>query len=104
MDVSLQMEAEERGIKLPEVPEYTVFFFDDSGAIPAGMSEDLTGWYTKRSDDTEPRIVDERADGPFVTEAKAFAKVENTIKSNSLLNKSANNLRDYYKNRKRRGD
>jgi hypothetical protein len=54
------------------VKAVTVYWLDDSGAIPAGMSEDLSGWWWERLVD-EWGTDDENHDGPFATKQDAIA-------------------------------
>ena len=47
----------------------TVYLLDDSGAIDAGMSEDLSGWWWGIGVDG----LNSYCDGPFVTKQEAIA-------------------------------
>ena len=49
----------------------TVYWLDDSGAIPAGMSEDLSGWRWGIGVDMGYAY----GDGPFVTRQEAILAV-----------------------------
>ena len=46
-------------------PAVTVYWLDDSGAIPAGLSEDLSGWWGGGRNSY--------CDGPFATKRDAIA-------------------------------
>ena len=50
-------------------PAVTVYWLDDSGAIDAGMSEDLSGWWWGIG----VAGLNSYCDGPFVTKQEAIA-------------------------------
>ena len=55
--------------------EVTVYWLDDSGAIPAGMSEDLSGWWWGIGMDG----LNSYCDGPFATKQEAIAASQTEV-------------------------
>lgn len=54
--------------------EVTVYWLDDSGAIPAGLSEDLSGWWWGVGMDG----LNSYCNGPFATKEEAIADAKET--------------------------